>query len=363
MLKSMNFLSGKCRGKVGGGTKLTPPAPVILGLVPRIFWQQGTNLVNKLALLLHKRWLREDSWDKPKNDWCRGRGFSLVASKQRSVAAGNKVMDTRLPQPAGCGDKYDISGWYWGRLLNAFCTFLKYPSPDAKASPSPARGEGSGLLRRYTPRNDANPLGRSMIEMLGVLAIIGVLSVGGIAGYSKAMEKFKVNKAIEEYSNFIFGMLEHLSDYQNLTQVDDGKQISLANTINNTVSVPPNWVLNGGFSDSNGNQLYIVSRNNRLVLDIYMGTISINDKGQFVSDNFSTNLCRELFLNLVQPIADTLYWARLYRANEAVPVKFWGNKTCNGADRKCLQAITLSEIDATCKLCVKGDYCCIGLEF
>ena len=26
--------------------------------------------------------------------------------------------------------------------------------------------------------------GRSMIEMLGVLAIIGVLSVGGIAGYS-----------------------------------------------------------------------------------------------------------------------------------------------------------------------------------
>ena len=222
---------------------------------------------------------------------------------------------------------------------------------------------GTRARKALVVTRQANPLGRSMIEMLGVLAIIGVLSVGGIAGYSKAMEKFKVNKAIEEYSNFIFGMLEHLSDYQNLTQVDDGKQISLANTINNTVSVPPNWVLNGGFSDSNGNQLYIVSRNNRLVLDIYMGTISINDKGQFVSDNFSTNLCRELFLNLVQPIADTLYWARLYRANEAVPVKFWGNKTCNGADRKCLQAITLSEIDATCKLCVKGDYCCIGLEF
>ena len=29
--------------------------------------------------------------------------------------------------------------------------------------------------------------GRSMVEMLGVLAIIGVLSVGAIAGYSKAM--------------------------------------------------------------------------------------------------------------------------------------------------------------------------------
>ena len=39
--------------------------------------------------------------------------------------------------------------------------------------------------------------GRSMIEMLGVLAIIGVLSVGGIAGYSKAMLKYKVNKTVD----------------------------------------------------------------------------------------------------------------------------------------------------------------------
>ncbi len=36
--------------------------------------------------------------------------------------------------------------------------------------------------------------GRSMVEMLGVLAIIGVLSVGTIAGYSKAMMKYKLNR-------------------------------------------------------------------------------------------------------------------------------------------------------------------------
>ncbi|MCI7420704.1 MAG: hypothetical protein MSS98_03425 [Alphaproteobacteria bacterium] len=62
------------------------------------------------------------------------------------VAVGNKVMDTRLPQPAGCGDKYDV------------CSTR-----------------------------------RSMIEMLGVLAIIGVLSVAGIAGYSKAMSMWRSN--------------------------------------------------------------------------------------------------------------------------------------------------------------------------
>ena len=44
----------------------------------------------------------------------------------------------------------------------------------------------------------ATQSGRSMIEMLGVLAIIGVLSVGGIAGYSKAMQKYRINKTIEQ---------------------------------------------------------------------------------------------------------------------------------------------------------------------
>ncbi|MBO6282180.1 MAG: hypothetical protein J6N49_06605 [Alphaproteobacteria bacterium] len=47
---------------------------------------------------------------------------------------------------------------------------------------------------------NVNQSGRSMIEMLGVLAIIGVLSVGGIAGYSKAMTKFKINKSVDQIS-------------------------------------------------------------------------------------------------------------------------------------------------------------------
>ena len=45
-------------------------------------------------------------------------------------------------------------------------------------------------------RNDQS--GRSMVEMLGVLAIIGVLSVGGISGYSKAMAKYKLTKAQDQ---------------------------------------------------------------------------------------------------------------------------------------------------------------------
>ena len=45
-----------------------------------------------------------------------------------------------------------------------------------------------------------NENGRSMIEMLGVLAIIGVLSVGGIYGYTVAMRKYKANEIAQTLS-------------------------------------------------------------------------------------------------------------------------------------------------------------------
>ena len=51
-----------------------------------------------------------------------------------------------------------------------------------------------------------NQNGRSMIEMLGVLAISGVLSVGGIAGYSKAMQKYRTNKTIDMVSQLANGI-------------------------------------------------------------------------------------------------------------------------------------------------------------
>ena len=53
-----------------------------------------------------------------------------------------------------------------------------------------------------------NELGRSMIEMLGVLAIIGVLSVGGISGYTEAMRKYKMNKTIEIFRASLFRLME-----------------------------------------------------------------------------------------------------------------------------------------------------------
>ena len=54
--------------------------------------------------------------------------------------------------------------------------------------------------------NHTQESGRSMVEMLGVLAIVGVLSVGGIAGYSQAMAKFKVTKTMDQVQTIITNM-------------------------------------------------------------------------------------------------------------------------------------------------------------
>ncbi len=74
-------------------------------------------------------------------------------------------------------------------------------------------------MNKYT-----NEQGRSMIEMLGVLAIVGVLSVAGIQGYSKAMAKYKANQIVDQMT-FIQHNLQEIylkqRSYDGLESLDD----------------------------------------------------------------------------------------------------------------------------------------------
>ena len=63
--------------------------------------------------------------------------------------------------------------------------------------------------------------GRSMVEMLGVLAIIGVLSVGAIAGYSKAMMKYKLNKYSEQINTVINAVARNAKSFNNMENGTD----------------------------------------------------------------------------------------------------------------------------------------------
>lgn len=78
----------------------------------------------------------------------------------------------------------------------------------------------NALFSRKHSKLNTDESGRSMVEMLGVLAIIGVLSVGGLAGYTMAMRKYRSNKSITEMQ-LLFSNIRTLylfeTDYSSLT--------------------------------------------------------------------------------------------------------------------------------------------------
>ena len=63
--------------------------------------------------------------------------------------------------------------------------------------------------------------GRSMIEMLGVLAIVGVLSIGGLAGYQMAMNRYRAS-ALSDYASrcVVVGQTKYMSGIIGTTAVD-----------------------------------------------------------------------------------------------------------------------------------------------
>lgn len=84
--------------------------------------------------------------------------------------------------------------------------------------------------------------GRSMVEMLGVLAIIGVLSVGGISGYSKAMAKFKLTKAQDQMSMILMNIRTAFATSSSYTGLNNGTAISFGIAPNEMFNANPQSV-------------------------------------------------------------------------------------------------------------------------
>ena len=61
--------------------------------------------------------------------------------------------------------------------------------------------------------------GRSMIEMLGVLAIIGVLSIGGLFGYRRAVNNHQANQILDDANRLAFVILENNHGFERNTNI------------------------------------------------------------------------------------------------------------------------------------------------
>ena len=229
-----------------------------------------------------------------------------------------------------------------------------------------SRGEGFGLLRRYTPRNDICSAGRSMIEMLGVLAIVGVLSVGGIAGYSKAMEKFKINKLINEYNMLIAGLVEHKSEFP-LVGDDPNGHYPLSDMIKALNLVPETWkYINSEYlEDSFGNYIKprsgVVTDMPQIVLDFNLGGLALDADGNQISSSFSEKMCFEMFNNVVYPLHSVLVRAYLFRSGISNSM-YYGGHYCGGGN-KCISELSLTDMKEMCSSCDGKRRCNLTIAF
>ena len=196
--------------------------------------------------------------------------------------------------------------------------------------------------------------GRSMIEMLGVLAIVGVLSVGGIAGYSKAMEKFKINKTIEQYNYLIFGMLNYKKDIPKIPK--DTKLISLLNIAEATGLIPNTWKHwnSGGIRDDLGNSLQTYAT--------YDGRMVIGfEPSNYNKKSITHKLCTELFNNILIPLSEPIGFVFIGNG-ETTYATYYGKTRCSSST-KCLIDVTLSDIKGACDFCADSERCGIYLNF
>ena len=78
--------------------------------------------------------------------------------------------------------------------------------------------------------------GRSMVEMLGVLAIIGVLSIGGIAGYTMSMRRHRANQvvdALNKYAVILYGVCQQkVMDQEAKYVINNGKTFTYCDNSN-----------------------------------------------------------------------------------------------------------------------------------
>ena len=347
-MKVIEFLLKKSREKVEEGRELSSPAPVILCLVHRILWQRVVNQVNKLAILFKRSMFTQDSWDKPENDGCRRRWFSVCCMFVKQMYhSGSSANELALKA------KDDVSDGYFKRLLSTICKSVKYPSPEAYASTSPSGGE----------------VGRSMIEMLGVLAIIAVLSVGGIAGYSKAMEKYKTTKLMGEYNELVRNLLEYRPNFEKDYPNTVGG-INFNKIVYNVGLLPATWHPDyqpAYFRDSKNNyfRVYWDCSNIETCSYVIVSTIGGNIRLDSKNPVNIRQECVSFFQYVIQPLHAVLRYGRgtwAFSGTGQAPL-YYGDAYCDAKHKPCLRDMTLSDMQSSCAPCKDGRSCEVSMYF
>ena len=192
--------------------------------------------------------------------------------------------------------------------------------------------------------------GRSMIEMLGVLAIVGILTLGGIQGFSKAMTKHKLNQQTEQFS-ILFNAMD--TYFRKLT--DAGSFYNLIPVFKAMGEIPDGLTeKNGQLFDQFGNKINI-GTNDCPAGQPCQGTAMsyvLKEKSNFA-------ICNNL-IQLAKGHADNLDRLLIAYVSSENPTTYdyiyQGNKRCSNT-AKCIRNITINDTTAICLSCEEKEDC------
>ena len=190
--------------------------------------------------------------------------------------------------------------------------------------------------------------GRSMVEMLGVLAIIGVLSVGAISGYSKAMSKYKLNKQTEQLNTVINAIARHVESFYNLTV---------------TTNITPYLIKLGEIPTE-----MIKESTTSTIYDVFGTSIQIFHQPQNTTSNTIPNVTSMFYsiplntisqnsldiclsvLNIAKEHQEDLYYIYLssgYGSDDSRMSNWYGNNYCTSG-LTCLKDMDIENMTETC---------------
>ncbi len=176
--------------------------------------------------------------------------------------------------------------------------------------------------------------GRSMVEMLGVLAIIGILSAASLTGYNKAIMKYKLNKQREQITQIVSSiytnekLLEEIdkSSYTYLTPI----LISLGSIPNDMIKQNEgNIYIYDAFQNKYGIAAFTSQEIPYFYFFVYLNKLNIES-------------CINIY-QIAKEGADSIAYIVSYNSTS-----YWGNKECN-SNKKCIKDITLEQISTACK--------------
>lgn len=227
-----------------------------------------------------------------------------------------------------------------------------------------SRQRGCGQTGRTCQMRESNRshAGRSMIEMLGVLAIVGILSVGAIAGFGKAMTTHRLTTAATEYAGFIRDLTEFRDSWLRISR-QSGGYAGLTPQVVNAGFLPKNWRYSGGrIVDSTLHTTTVTASNKYITVNYELK----NKKAGGWTGVQLEEYCRLLFEHVALPYQDMLFrvWIHRYGEGEGSGSSgsFWGSGWCSGG-RKCLQSVTFTDMQAFCQTCLDYENCTLVFTF